>query len=196
MIGDISSRDGRTLGIGAAIIASMVGLSLGVPRYLSWRAAALTDAARETAALARVEASIARFTRTTTAFASARQSLSVLDSLLLPGASVSAAGTALAAAISEAAEGAEAQLGSIQVRRDSTGRTRLTRIAARASVSGDVESLALFLESLEAGPPLLAVREWSISGGSPTIAATQPMALRLDVLVEGIARTSSREGSR
>ena len=196
MIGAISARNRRTLGIGAAIIASMVGMSLGVPRYRDWRAGALTDAARETAALARVEASIARLTRTTAALTSARRELSVLDSLLLPGTSVSAAGTALAAAISEAAEGAEAQLGSIQVRRDSTGRTRLTRIAARASVSGDVESLALFLESLEAGPPLLAVREWSISGGSPTIAATQPMALRMDVLVEGIARTSSGGRSR
>lgn len=192
MTDGLSPGDRRTLILGAAIIGSMIILAVGVPRYGAWRASAFGDAEREAASLARLEASVARFNRTARSLSTAQGEMVTLDSLLLPGTSLSAAGTALAAAISEAAEGAEAQLGSIQVRRDSTSRAELTRIGARASVIGDVESLALFLESLEASPPVLAVREWSISGGSPGVAPTQRVSLRMEVLVEGLARVADQ----
>ncbi len=188
----LSAHERRTLLRGMAIVVSLFALSSGLPRYRAWRAATLADAEREMSARARVEASVIRFSRTSLMLSRAKSKLASLDSILLPGASTSEARTTLASAISEAAEGAEAQLGSIQVRTDSTPHARLSRIGARASVTGDIESLALFLESLEAGPPALAVREWSISGGTPSVASTQPLMLRMDVVVEGIARTPGK----
>lgn len=195
MMNTFSPRDRLTLVVGAAIIVSLMSASIGVPRYRAWRTAALGAATRETELLAQVEGSVARFNGTSALLAKARGELGVLDSLLLPG-STAAAGTSLAAAISDAAEGAEAQLGSIQVRQDSTRGRRLSRVAARATLSGDSESLALFLQSLEAGFPLLAVREWSISGSSTSIAPSQHAVLRMEVLVEGLARTPSETSAR
>lgn len=189
-------RDRRTLTIGAVIIATMFALSRGVPRYRTWRAVALMNVEHETAALAHLEASAARVDRTAGALAKTQSGLTALDSLLLSGTSASSVATSLTAAISEAAEGAEVQLGSIQVHRDSAARTKLAHVTARATVSGDIGGLALFLESLEVGPPMLAVREWSISGGSETIATNQRAVLRLDVVVEGLGRLLADRGSR
>jgi hypothetical protein len=184
----LSPGDRRALSTGAIAIMAFILIGAGVPRYLAWRTAAFTNAEQAASALARVRRSVVRYPRTTAALLQVRQRLALLDSLVLVDSSAATAGTSLADAISEAAEGAGVTLGSIQIKRDTLTRSRLRRIAARATVSGDVEAIALFLESLEGGTQLLAVREWSINGGSTTAASGQPELLRMDVLLEGIAR--------
>ena len=188
----LSSRDRRALLVGAVTIGSVVLMALGYPRYRAWRSVAMDGASIATAELALAERSVAGFTGTSAALANARSQRGMLDTLLLTGGSAAGAAAALSNAISDAAESAEADLGSVTVQQDSTKRSVLTHFRARASLSGDVGTIAAFLDALEAGPPLVAVREWAISAGAASTVAGQPETLRMDVLVEGIWNAGTR----
>jgi hypothetical protein len=59
-------------------------------------------------------------------------------------------------------------------------------VAARASVSGDLESIALFIQGLEAGPQLLAVRELSITQPETAVPPNRRETLRVELTVEGL----------
>jgi Tfp pilus assembly protein PilO len=177
--------------LGVVTIITMLAVAVVLPHYRDWSTTAMARGEQEVTRLTRARHAIRYHQRTSAALREIQRRLAVLDSTALPGSSASAASTALSDAISEAAEGSGATLGSVQFRRDSaTSLHTLTRIGARASVTGDIEAIALFLESLEAGPRLIAVREWGISAASTGQMPGQPETLRLDVLVEGVAKVA------
>ena len=178
----LSSGDRRALSAGAIVIGCLVLMGAGVPRYRQWSADA-----RETARAAAVELAgtraLEREARSIDdATAHTRDARQAVDSLLLGGASPSSASIELADLISGASEGAGSRVSSIRLDYDSL-RAPLARVTAHATITGDVEAVAVFLEAIEAGAPLLAVREWAIASTTP--ANEQRESLRLDVVVEG-----------
>jgi hypothetical protein len=122
-----------------------------------------------------------------------RDRLALLDSGLVKGDTPSAAAATLASVISETAEEAGVKLGSVQVRPDSArAGTAVTLVAVRADAVGDIRGLTLLLAEIEAGVPLLRVRELSVSQPAPAAPDTQAEALRVELLIEGLARTTAR----
>jgi hypothetical protein len=105
---------------------------------------------------------------------------------LLSGDSPASAAATLAALVSGTAAQANVRLGAVQVRPDSVARGAFTRVAVRASATGDINGVTQMILGLEKGPMLLAVRELSITQAEPGAPADRAEALRLELLVEGL----------
>jgi len=118
------------------------------------------------------------------------------DSATLDAGSATRASAMLAALVRDASDAAEARVGALQLRTDSVSSGLLARVSVRASVSGDLESLALFIEGLEAGPELLAIRELSIMQPEPGLLSPRAETLRGEVLVEGVFRAPADAKAR
>jgi hypothetical protein len=192
----LSTQDRRMLAIGVVAMAVLVGGGRGVPVLLRWTRDRRASAASVVEATARAEASVRHSRETQALLGVARTRLAAYDSATLTGSSPATAGAALAEIVSDAASDAEITLGSVQLRGDSISRTALTRVAARASVSGDLNGIALFLETLEGVPELLAIRELSITQSGQAGVPGQPETLRAELLVEGVWRNPERGARR
>jgi hypothetical protein len=192
----LSTQDRRMLAIGVVAMAVLVGGGRGVPVLLRWTRDRRASAASVVEATARAEASVRQSRETQALLGVARTRLAAYDSATLTGSSPATAGAALAEIVSDAASDAEITLGSVQLRGDSISRTALTRVAARASVSGDLNGIALFLETLEGVPELLAIRELSITQSGQAGVPGQPETLRAELLVEGVWRNPERGARR
>jgi cell division septum initiation protein DivIVA len=121
------------------------------------------------------------------ALAEVRSRLTSYDSAFVEGTTASAASASLAELVADAATDAEAQLGPMQLMADTVvGTARVGRVSTRVHVSGDLMSIALFVQMLEEGPQLTAVREMSISPAQPALSRGQPERLQAELLVEGV----------
>jgi hypothetical protein len=111
------------------------------------------------------------------------------DSALVAEGAPSVASARLAEVLGDAASASEAQLGAVQLSADTAvARGALMKTRVRATVSGDLMSIALFLETIEAGPPLLAVRELTVTQPQLGVTAGQAERLQAEVVVEGLFR--------
>jgi hypothetical protein len=189
----LSPRDRFALAFGAGVMLLLVALGRGMPALLGWTRDHRARATAAAAELARAEHSVRNLARTRRVLSQAESRLAAYDSALLAGHTPASAGAALAALLSEAASVSEAALGAVQLSADTAARSVLARASARASVSGDLESVALFLETLEEGPQLTAVRELSITPSQPFVAPGQREMLRLEITVEGLFRAATQE---
>ena len=192
----LSARDRRALTLGGATLALLLALGRGLPVLLRWRADAAASAAELSAEAARAGRSVRALGAARDSLAARRLRLAALDSAFLEGATPAAAGAHLAELVAESAAAVDATLGVVQVRPDTAAPGPFTRIGVRAGVSGSLESIALFLATLEEGPALLAVRELSIAQPEPGIAPARQETLRAEVLVEGLARNAAPGGAR
>jgi hypothetical protein len=112
---------------------------------------------------------------------------------LLDGSSTAAASATLASLISGAAATADAKLGAVHARVDTSRRAGSTfaRVSARADLTADVRGLSRFLLALERGPTLLAIRELSVTQPEPGAGADRPEMLRVELVVDGLALAPS-----
>lgn len=189
----ISARDRRMLVRGVAAIAALVALGRVIPGIHGW--ASERRAAAESLRLesARVERSARDALLTRGLLHRARERLIAYDSATLDAGSHTRASAMLAALVRDAADASEAQLGPLQLHSDTSANSLLSRVSVRASVTGDLESFALFVEGLEAGPELLAIREFNIVQPDPGLSPDRPETLRGEVLVEAVFRTPTAE---
>jgi hypothetical protein len=191
----VSQRDRHTLAAGAVVIAFLVVMSRGVPALRRWQADARTSATQLAAEAARAEASVSAHAATQESLLVRRARLAELDTAWLEGDSPATAAASLADLLAEAATVAEAQLTAVQVqpgvaasRGSAAG--AVSRVAARASLTGDLETLVLFLATLESGPTLVSVRELSVTQPERELRLDQNESLRAEVVVEGLTRTA------
>jgi hypothetical protein len=117
-----------------------------------------------------------------------RERLAAIDSVVLNGSSTSAVVADLASSLDEIATDARLKVASMQLRADSAAPGSIARIAVRVSGTTDVTGLAAFLRAVETGDTPLVVRELSVSQSEPAAPESKAEALRVDVLVEAIAR--------
>jgi hypothetical protein len=192
----LSTRDRRALLLGGSALAlATVGLR-GLPALLGWTTServqlqriefAIEDARREAAALPWMrDSAIVR-----------RMRARALDPLFLRGASPSLAAAYLANELSDDAKASDLQMAALQADpSDSTQSIQYVR--ARASVSGDLKAVMRFIARVEAGPPMLAVREVSLSARDGQASAQHPEVIHADIVIEGIAkRLSSTQAPR
>jgi hypothetical protein len=190
----LSHRDRRVLTGGCIVLALVIVLGRGLPALLRWRADLDASALELTGEQVRAERSIRSRPAMRDSLAVRRRQLALLDSAFLIGDTPASAGAMLAEVVAESAAATNATLGIVQLRGDTAVRGPYTPIAVRVGVSGTLESIALFLASLEEGPTLLAVRELTLTQPEPGIAPTRIETMRAEVLVEGLAR-NLRPGS-
>jgi hypothetical protein len=182
----LDKRDRRVLVAGVLIIGAIISGSRGVPAWLGWQREARASAAEVQTELAHARAGAAARNAVHDSLAARGQRLLALAPALLSGDSPASAAATLAALVSGAAAQANVHLGAVQVRPDSVARGAFTRVAVRASATGDVTGVTQMLLFLERGPTLLAVRELSITQPEPGAPADRAEALRLEFLVEGL----------
>lgn len=189
----MTARDRRTLVVGVCVVAAG-GAVRAIP--VGWRwLDRHTIAARAAAVDAvRSEQSVRQLPQTRAELALIKSQLGRYDSATVHGDAPAAAGAELAELVSSAATAAEASITSVQLMpvRDSNG--ALGRVSARASVTGDLEALAIFLEGMEAGPEIVAIRALSITQPEANLPATRREMLRAEIEVEALYRPSTRVG--
>jgi len=191
---DFSARDRRALIIGATTVLLVIAMARGAPALLKRYVAVRDGAALASQRAARAEWAVRNASRTRATLRQVRAELAGYDSALVQGNTPDDAAAALMQIVNEAAAVADARIGSVQLSADTVGtRTALSRVSARVSVGGDLMAVAILLQTLEAGPQLLAVRELHVSQ-SPSASRRQVEVLQADLLVEGLyRRTPSAE---
>jgi len=190
----VTQRDRRTLISGAAGIALLVLVGRGLPALRRYEHDQRAAAAEAQDRLARIRASMKQHATNARVLAEARRRLVSYDSALLVGRDPTAVQAQLSALITEAGDGAEAQLGGVQLQADSTATTMLSHASARTTVTGDLEAIGWFMESLEAGPPLVAIREVSITQAAQPSMPQQHETLRAELVVESLFANPRRGG--
>lgn len=187
MIGPLSGRDRRTLGIGAAVIILLVLFSRGLPAWRRWDADTRASAAEMAAEAARAEQSVRLLPVALDSLEARKARFVALGGGVLEGGSTAASGAALASMVSGAAARAGVQISSVQVRPDTASAGTFMRITVRADGTGDLPAITRLLSMLEGAPELLAVRALSITQPAPGGPAEQPEALRLELSSQGLA---------
>jgi hypothetical protein len=165
------------------------------PSLCRWLDSRLASAREAEEVAARTLESVRGLPRTRAWHADVHDRLVAYDSALVDGDTPSAAGANLTTLVSEAATGAEVQLASVQLRSESGTRERpdlFGHLSAHASVTGDLEAIALFLEGLEVGPELIAIRELAITQPEVGIQSTRRESLRAEVELEALYRPAPR----
>jgi hypothetical protein len=189
----LSRRDRRVLATGAAIVLGILIVGRGGPVFLSYVDARRASAANVAQRAARTEWLVLNAGTLHRELGRVRGRLARLDSALLDGDTPTVASATLAAIVSDAVADTDARLASIRLSVDTVGKpSELSRVVAHASITGDLFSIAAVLQTLEAGPQLLAVSELSIATTQPGIAPTQTEHLQVELTVDGLYRREPR----
>lgn len=188
----LAARERRALVLGAVIIASLVLGTRGVPEWRRWRVESRATLMEFNAEVADARHAVALGPTMQDSLVARRQRLAAYDTLLLAGDDPTAAAAALADAIAEAAEVAEVEVSSVQTEVDSARMRRssaseLLRVRVRADLTASGSALADMLAWLEECPPLLAVRELTVSPVDVMVSAGRAERLRVTLVVEGVA---------
>lgn len=186
----LSARDKKTLIAGATVVGSLFGLSRGLPAVSAWERGRLALAADLASQAAAARAGVRSLTRLRDTLRARQRRLAALDSTLLGGASSAAAAADLASVLDDIARASRLKVAAMQLRADSAPPGALALVAVRIAGVTDVAGLAAFLRSVETDDTPLAVRELAVSQSEPAAPEGTPEALRVDVLVEGLARIS------
>lgn len=182
----LSTRDRRTIALGVAVVAFLLGASRAIPAYRGWEVE-LRETRFETEhelADDRELVGNERAVRESTIVRGRR--VIALAPAILPGETANSAGASLAGVISGAAAQAGAKLGAVQLRSDSLSRGAFTRIGAHVEATGDIRGITKMLAALERGPTLIAIRAFSIEQREPAAGDDRVEALHVQLDVEGI----------
>jgi hypothetical protein len=184
----MSARDRRVLVIGGVTIGLLVGLARGLPALLAWQHDRVADALTLTtqARAARAEVKWLPSRRDTLRARKAR--LAEFDSVMLSGVSSSAAAAQLASTLGDIADEAPLKVSAMQLRADSAQAGTIAPVAVRVTGTTDVAGLAGFLRAVETGTTPLLVREIAVTQPDPLAPDNKIENLRVDILVEGLAR--------
>ena len=184
----ISNRDRRTLVVGVVAIVGLFATARGVPAAVEWERREVVAATLLRQQLATATLRSTRLNAYRDTLVSRQTTLSGFDSVMLSGASPAAAASALASELDDLADSVGLRITGMQLRADSSATSSLLEVAVRLVGVTDVVGLASFLRAIDGGATPLAVRELAVAQPDPGAAASKAEALRIDVLVAGLAR--------
>lgn len=184
----LPARDRRALVIGAATVLLLVLGGKGVPAWLRWTGGARAEASALIAEAVRARESVRNTGTVRDSLAARRPRYEELAPAILEGETATGAAGSLAEQLSNAAAEANVQLGSVQLRADTTSQAAFTRVAVRADFTGDIIGVAAMLYVLEGGAELLSIRELSITQPEPAAGDDRPEMLRVSLVIEGLVR--------
>ena len=173
--------------LGGAVIGVLLALSHGYPAWKDWLRRSSAAASELTAEVQRAEWSVEHARMVADTLDARRRRLAALAPAVIRASSPALAAGSLADLVSELAATAGVRLASVQLRAESATPGAFEQVAIRASGVGDLRPVVEFLIALERGPPLLAVRELSITQPEPAASADLAQQLRVDLTVEALA---------
>ncbi|HEV8446140.1 MAG TPA: GspMb/PilO family protein [Gemmatimonadaceae bacterium] len=185
----MTSRDRRTLIVGAGVIASLFAATKGAPAVAAWERdrAAASLRANQLVVAASVDPRELRAARDSLGARRAR--LEAIDSLVPTALGASEAVARLASTLEDLADSCSVRVSSIQLRSDSVTSNGFTEVSVRLNGVADVAGLASLLHAIAISKNPLAVRELSVTAPDPMAPSSKAEALRLDVLVSGLVRS-------
>lgn len=187
----LSPRDRRTLVIGLTSCAAMIGVVRGLPRWRQWVNESKENAARLEMAVSLAESSSMSGRAAADSLLQRTMRLAQLDTALVEAESPAAAAAALSTMVSDIAEATSVKLGTVRLRVDTTrARGRFVRVGVAANATGDIRGVTDLLVGLEQHFPALSIRELTISQPDIGAPGERPEMLRMDFVVEGLARNN------
>ena len=190
----LSTRDRRTLIVGAAGIGALFAFGRGVPLMMQWQSRQIAEAeavARDVAA-ARDGERVMPALRDTLRSSVAR--MQALDSAILSGPTPSAAAARLASEIESLAGESFVKIGAMQLQADSAGVGALVHVGVHVSAVADVFGLLAFMRAIEGGERMLVVRELVVAQTEPAAPATKAESLRIELTIVALARVAVGKG--
>lgn len=184
----LSPRDRRVLASGIIAISSIAGIGRGLPAARAWNAMLVGSAASVANEVASGRVARRGLEVTRAALSSARRRSAEVDSSILIAPSPSAGAALLASLVADAADSSRVKILATQLHADSAASGSLARLSVRITAVGDVAGLVTFLRTIESGDVVLAVEELAISPSDPAGSDDKPEALRLELVVAGLAR--------
>jgi len=185
---ELSPRDRRTLVVGATVLLPLILAGKVLPAAFDWQRRRLQEATLVLAKAGEAHASRLSFPALRDTLIARRARLARLDSLLLGGASLYSAAAELASVVGALADSAAIKVGSLQLRTDSAAHVKIATVSVRLSGLSDVAGLTAFLRAVEGGARPLIVRELLVVPADPGAPDAKPEVLRIDAVVEGLAR--------
>lgn len=187
----LSTRDSATLLTGMGVIAGILLIARVAPAIRRFDAEHFESASAEVTALKRARSDLKNAPSSRRLLDAARKASASTDSLTLLAPSPAEAGAQLAEIVASAADSADLNLGTVQLKSDLPPVFGLWPVVIRANLTGDLESLATFLSIIEEGRPLVAVRELSVVQPDPALPNDKTEALQVEIAIEALARQSN-----
>ena len=191
----MAERERRAVVVGMIGVAAIVAASR-VPSAIQWRSAVVHAHAEIASRSASAAALISAETAIRDSLTGRLGASVASDSAYLGSTTGPIAEAAFASWVAEFARATDVGLDAVQVRADTTPGRVFEPVVARLSATGDLESLASFLATVESGPLLVAVREVGLTQPEPGIPPSRKEKLRAEVVLETLTRahTQSRLG--
>lgn len=180
----MTARDRRALTAGAALVLAAILVVRILPAALRHYQATRAATAARLATLARAREAVRSAQLVRDSFALAAQQLVALAPKLVPGSTAAEAAANLTSELSAAADRAGLHVVAFDALPDNAAGT-FVPIALRGELEGDVAALAAFLQAVEAGPLVLAVRSLAILAADPLERQPGPERLRIEMVVAG-----------
>jgi hypothetical protein len=189
---NISKRDRRVLGIGIVAVTTILVLGRAVPALMAMTSDHRRRAEDATARAARSEWLARNSDALGRALSGSRRALARYDSAFVTGTTASTASANLAQVVSDAVGETDARLGAVRADGDSSATGDVAHVVAHASITGDLESIATVLRTLEKGPRVLVISELSIATTQPNVPHDQVEQLQAELVVDGLYLPSAR----
>jgi hypothetical protein len=187
----LSARDRRTLVIGVSVVGSLFALGRGLPALMSWQSTRIADATATVGDLTDARAGRRALPTLRDSAREQQARIAAIDSAIVTAPTSSAAAALLASALEEMADEARVKVGAMQLVADSAAAGAVVQVGVRLTGVADVYGLLELLKAVEGGEALLAVRELAVSQSDPAAPSTKPEALRIDMMVVGMARIAA-----
>jgi hypothetical protein len=187
----VSARDRRTLILGGSAIGSLFALGRGLPALIRWQSTRIGEATAAVSDLMNARAGRRVLPALRDSVRAREARIAVIDSTVVTGPTPSAAAARLASALEEMADEARVNVSAMQLVADSATAGGVTHVGVRLTGVGDVYGLLALMRAVEGGEALLAVRELAISQADPAAPSAKAEALRIDMMVVGLARIAA-----
>jgi hypothetical protein len=189
------TRDRRALAAGAVLVITLLAGARGVPAWREWDRAAREGAIRAEGEVARAREASRRLPALLDSIEARQGRVAALGEVVLDGDTFASAAASLVSMVSGAGAAAGVEVGALQVVPDTSDAGVFSRVRVRGEATGDLPGLLRVLRTLEGGPQLLVVRDWSVAQPDVGGSAGGPEALRMRFEVEGIALRGGKEDS-
>ena len=189
----LSTRDRRTIIIGACVVGALLGLGRGVPSMMRWQSTQIAEAAEVARDIAEARGGERVMPAIRDTLRSYVARMKTLDSSILSGPSPSAVAVQLASEVENLADESAVKIGAMQLQADSAGVGALVHVGVRVTAIADVFGLLAFMRAIDGGERMLLVRELVVTQPEPAALPNKAESLRIELTVVALARVASEK---
>lgn len=184
----LSTRDARTLLLGLGSMTLIIAVGRVAPALHATFTRAVAESSLRRQVLERDRWLAASESSLRASAADMVVQLQSLERSAFPGATPAESAASLAMLLETFARRAKVQIGSTNSQADTSFTSDFQRISVRVFATADAQGVLELLAMIESSDRLLAVRELTLSQPDPAAEDAVPESLRLEFVVEALAR--------